>query len=236
MGVGGVASAQDTTTTTVVCAPNPSLSGQLVTCTATVVSGGFTPTGTVTFQIDGGGDIVVALNMAGEASFSTSSLTVGDHTVAAAYTPDTGDFLGSSDSFMQSVEAAPTTTDVTCAPDPSVIGELVTCLAAVTSLAGTPTGTVTFQIDGGGDIVVPLNMAGEASFSTSTLTLGDHVVSASYTPDTAAFLGSADTFTQTVEAAPVPAFPGWWGFVAALALLAAAAAALGPLRRRAGAA
>ncbi|MCA1558151.1 MAG: MBG domain-containing protein, partial [Acidobacteria bacterium] len=78
--------AQASTTTTVTSSVNPSSPGQNVTFTATVASTAGTPTGSVQFVIDG---IAVgatqALNGSGSATFSTSTLTVGTHTVSANY-------------------------------------------------------------------------------------------------------------------------------------------------------
>ena len=81
--------AQAATSTAVTASPNPSNSGQSVTFTATVTSTAGTPTGTVQFK-DGGTSIgsPQALNGSGVASFSTSSLTSGVHTITADYSGD----------------------------------------------------------------------------------------------------------------------------------------------------
>src|SRR6185503_13770743 len=75
------------TTTTVTGSPNPSVFGQSVTFTATVVSGTLAMTdGTVTFKE---GTIVlagpIAVDSQGKASFSTSALNAGTHTITAEY-------------------------------------------------------------------------------------------------------------------------------------------------------
>ncbi|GEM_PF-2537622 len=87
------------TTTTLSSAPNPSVTGQSVTFTATVTSnppGGGTPTGSVTFT-EGATTLAsgVAVNGSGQASFSTSTLTAGSHVVTAAFT-GTGNWQNSS--------------------------------------------------------------------------------------------------------------------------------------------
>jgi hypothetical protein len=64
---------------------NPSDAGQSVTFTATVTSGGGTPSGTVQFTVDGvtvGSD---GLNGSGQATFTTSALTQGSHQIGARY-------------------------------------------------------------------------------------------------------------------------------------------------------
>jgi uncharacterized repeat protein (TIGR01451 family) len=77
------------TSTAVSSSLNPSLLGQSVTFTATVTSAGGTPTGTVQFK-DGVNNlgIPVTLNGSGQATFTTSSLTAGTHTITAVYSGD----------------------------------------------------------------------------------------------------------------------------------------------------
>ncbi len=172
------------TTTTVASNNNPSVFGQSVTFTATVTSSGGTPTGNVNFVIDGGAPTVVALNGAGQATLTTSSLSVGNHTVMANYQGG-GSFPASSGSLAggQTVNPANTTTTVASNNNPSVFGQSVTFTATVTATApggGTPAGNVSFVIDGGAPTVVVLNGAGQATLTTSSLSVGNHTVAATY--------------------------------------------------------
>ena len=68
---------------------NPATVGQAVTFTAVVNSAGAgTPVGNVTFTIDGGPQAPVALEVVGgvdEATFTTSSLSAGSHSIGATY-------------------------------------------------------------------------------------------------------------------------------------------------------
>ena len=64
---------------------NPSSFGQAVTFTARVT--GFSPTGTVIF-FDGGIQIGTGALAVGTATFTTSSLTVGSHSITAQYGGD----------------------------------------------------------------------------------------------------------------------------------------------------
>jgi uncharacterized repeat protein (TIGR01451 family) len=79
------------TATAVSASPNPSNLNQSVTFTATVTSAFGTPTGTVQFK-DGGASIgsPQALNGSGVATFATSSLSAGVHTITADYSGDAG--------------------------------------------------------------------------------------------------------------------------------------------------
>jgi hypothetical protein len=80
---------------------NPSNFGQSVTFTATVT--GVSPTGTVTFT-DGATVLgTAALNSNGQATFTTSSLTVGSHAITAVYSGDTNNAAGTSAALTQVV-------------------------------------------------------------------------------------------------------------------------------------
>src|SRR5207248_6389008 len=88
--------AKANTVSALLSAVNPSSFGQSVTFTATVTSGAGTPTGTAQFK-DNGTNLGApsALNAGGVATFTTSSLTAGTHTITAEYSGD-GNFLISS--------------------------------------------------------------------------------------------------------------------------------------------
>lgn len=87
--------------TALVPALNPSLVGQSIVLNATVSGAGGTPTGTVSFAIDGivdSGCAAVALG-GGAASCTVSSLTVGTHSLTATYA-GSGTYLGSASSVV----------------------------------------------------------------------------------------------------------------------------------------
>ncbi|HZP65163.1 MAG TPA: Ig-like domain repeat protein, partial [Rudaea sp.] len=112
------------TSTSVTSATNPSVFGQSVTFTATVASlGSGTPSGTVTF-LDGGNIIGSGSLGAGTATFTTSALAAGSHTITAHYGGD-GNFNTSDGSMTgnpQVVTSANSTTTATSTANPSVFG------------------------------------------------------------------------------------------------------------------
>ena len=170
--------------TTVAATPNPSNVGQSVTVTATVAAvppGTGTPTGQVTFQAGNTVLAQVPVNSSGVASFSTSTLAAGNNTISATYASDSI-FASSSGSVVQVVQNFATTASVTSSPNPSLVGQSVTFTATVTSGSGVPVGTVTFAE---GSTVLASNVTvdgtGHASFSTSTLVAGSHVITATFT-------------------------------------------------------
>lgn len=185
---------------------NPSTFGQSVSFNATVSSvpaGAGTPSGMVTFQ--DGTTIIgqVPLNSSGIASVSISTLTPGSHNVVASYASDT-QFAASTGSVMQVVQNG-TSTTLGSSSSPSSFGQLLAFTAAVTATnaaPATPTGSVTFRE--GATILanVPLDSAGHASFSSSSLTIGSHTINADFF-GTNGWLNSSGVFVQVVQDAPL---------------------------------
>lgn len=95
------------TTTAPTSAPNPSLTGQSVTFTATVTvapPGAGTPTGVVTFT-SASGALGIGNLTDGVATFSTASLPGGSHIITAAYGGD-ANFAGSYNTLTQTVRSS----------------------------------------------------------------------------------------------------------------------------------
>ena len=101
-------------TTSVGSSLNPSASGNVVTFTATVTGsggGGATPTGTVTFLDNGnpiGSGLLGGAGSTATATFSTSALSVGTHSITASYGGDPTYDLSSSSVLMQTVNPSST--------------------------------------------------------------------------------------------------------------------------------
>jgi hypothetical protein len=139
------------TVVTVAGATAPSIVGQAVVFTATIASVSSGETGTVQFD-DNGSLIGAGPVSGGQATLATSSLALGSHPITAMYEGD-DNFVGgsSTDTIAQTVVPAATSTDVTSAHDPGLVGQTIvyTAMVAVTAPgSGSPTGTVSFR-DGG---------------------------------------------------------------------------------------
>ena len=94
------------TSTTINASPNASVGGQAVTFTAAIASSsGGTPTGTVNF-LDNGTQIGAAALADGQATFITSSLAVGSHTISAQYAGNSTFASSTSTSLTETVNAA----------------------------------------------------------------------------------------------------------------------------------
>ncbi|HRK45122.1 MAG TPA: Ig-like domain-containing protein, partial [Nocardioides sp.] len=181
------------TTTLLESSANPSDFGEAVTFTATVL--GDSPTGSVSFD-DGATHLGDGTVTDGEATLTTSALSVGSHTVTATYSGDTNNDMSVSAELVQSVGVVGTTTTVVSDANPSVLGDLVTFTATVTG--ADPTGTVTFT-DGATVLgSAPVDGSGEASLETSTLAVGAHTITATYSGDDNNGV-SSDDLVQTVD-------------------------------------
>ena len=204
-----------TTTITLASSVNPSQVGQSVTFTATVAadSGTAKPTGTVTFK-DGTTPIGMGTLTNGVATFTTSSLSAGTHPITATY-GGSANFNVSASAALSQVVNAPskinTTTTVTSSLNPSQFGQSVTFTAIVTPatltpatvprVTGTPTGTVTFK-DGATTLGTgTLNAQGVATFTTSSLSVGTHPITAVYGGDANFNASAAAALNQVVSAA-----------------------------------
>ena len=145
---------QASTTSTVATSSATTLFGQGLTFTATIVPvspGAGTPTGTVTFKEGAATLGTGTLDSTGKATFTTSSLPRGSHSITVVYPGDTNFTTSTSAAITQVVNQASTTTARCFRRQPDVSGQSVTftaTVAAVTPGAGTPTGTVNFLDNG----------------------------------------------------------------------------------------
>jgi len=191
------------TTTTVTSSASPSVSGQSVTFTATVLNvapGGGTRTGTITFAVDGTPRTPVNLPSTGKATFSLSNLSVGSHTIDASYSGDAGHVGSTATTFTQTVNKGATNVTVTSSANPAPATTTVTITAKVTNVApatGTITGTVTFNVDGVDRAPVTIS-SGAATTTLSGLAAGTHTITATYNGDVHHLAKTSTAFSQTL--------------------------------------
>ncbi|MFY9676129.1 MAG: Ig-like domain-containing protein, partial [Terriglobales bacterium] len=172
---------------------NPSNSGQSVTFTATI-SGqygllkkrGAKPqdvTGTVQWSGNTGcGTVPVVTGNPGTATCTTTTLPVGTDVITATYSGDANHSGGTGTlSGGQVVNQVSTTVGVSSSLDPSTYGQAVNFAATVTG--NNPTGTVQFYVDGGLFDTETLMSGVATSINTSTLAVGTHTVTATYSGD-----------------------------------------------------
>jgi len=173
---------QASTTLELSSSANPSTFGEAVTFTAAITPQfGGQVSGTVTFN-DGSAALGSAPVSNNAASFTTSTLAVGSHSITAVYGGDVN-FTGSTSAALsQVVTKASTTTALLSSINPSVSGKSVTFTATVSSAGGTPTGKVQF-FNGPTSLATVTLSAGVAKYSTSALPSGTNVITAAYQGD-----------------------------------------------------
>ena len=190
--------AEAPTIVTVASSADSTVVGQAVVFTVTISSSAPGETGTVQF-VDNGFMIGSGTVSGGQATFQTESLTLGAHPITAVYEGD-DDFVGSSstNTVIQTINPASTSTEVTSSHDPGVVGQTVAYTATVAVDApgsGTPTGSVSFS-DGGSPIptcqglALPPAPPLEVTCSQAYGTNGGHSITATYSGD-ADFTASA---------------------------------------------
>ena len=192
-------------TTTVVGVPNSSNYGQSVKFTATVAPvspATTTPTGTVTFY-DSGTSLGSAPLSGGTASISIASLSGGIHSITANYGGDTNYNTSASQPYAQTVNKVGSTTTLASSLNPSTSGQAVTFSATVSP--ATATGTVQF-FDGGLSLGTQAVSGGTAKLTTSTLAVGTHNITATYSGDTNYSGSNSNTVSQTVNSSGTPDF------------------------------
>jgi hypothetical protein len=181
------------TTATLVSSRYVSAVGRPITFTATLTATTGVPTGKVAFR-DGTTLLGSATLVQGVATFTTSSLSKGTHTITASYGGNSK-FAPSSDSLTQHVRYA-TTTVLSAAPNPAVAGTPIVLTAEVTSSDSIPNSTVTFR-DGATVLGTVKLQAGRATLVVDALAPGTHNLSALYN-GSSSFLKSTGRATLNV--------------------------------------
>ena len=83
--------------------------------------------------------------------------------------------------------------------NPAHAGASVSFTATVVSSSGPPSGTVTFRDDGAPMATIPLDAAGQASFSTSTLSPGTHFITATFDGSSTHAASASATLFQVIN-------------------------------------
>jgi hypothetical protein len=186
---------QATTTAALASSASPSYLGQMVTFTATVMGElGGPVTGNVAFK---DGTATVGL-VGGQATYSTTYTTTGVRSMTAVYSGDGNNLTSTSAVLKQVVDSLPAETTTTLSTSgPSLINQLVTFTATVTSTYGVPdSAPVTFS-DGTTELGSTTTAGGVAMFQASSLTAKTHTIKAVYAGDTT-FKSSFGSVKQVV--------------------------------------
>ena len=175
-----------------------SVFGEPITITASVQAAN--PTGSVAFY-DGATYLGTAPVVQGNASYTIASLAVGSHSITAAYSGNSDSCGIPSNAITQIVTQDSVNVALNSSLNPSYFSEAVTFSVAITAASpgsGTPSGTVTFY-DGATPIDTQTLSGGDATFSTSSLSVGSHQITAIYSGDANFLVNSSPAVTQIVN-------------------------------------
>jgi subtilase family serine protease len=183
-----IAASLATTTTSLTSVPNPANFGASVTFTATVTTTGTTPpTGTVTFN-DGATALGTGTLTAQVATFATSTLAPGTHSITAVYGGDANNAGSSSATLTQTINPATLTLVSNGSSSHTVLSGQTTPTTLPYSFKVTPTSGSTF--------VSAVNLSC-TSFSPADPTLTSS--SCTFSPSATIAAGShASTVTMTI--------------------------------------
>jgi len=184
--------------TTLTSSLTPSTFGSPVTFTATINTS--VPDGETLNFYDGATSkalIGVGTTSGGVATFTTSKLAGGSHTIWANYVGDANYAYSWSNSLVQTIGVATTTLGLTSSLNASTLGASVTFTATLSPAV--PNGeTVTF-LDGSTSIGIGKTSGGKATLATAALAQGSHGITASYPGDASYQTSTSSTLTQTVN-------------------------------------
>jgi len=169
------------TTTSISASVNPSVSGQYLVFTASVMPA--MSNGTVQFQVDGNNVGAPLALSGGKASWATNDLSVGMHVITAEYSGGYGSF-SSTGIISQTVNRASVVTMLSSSNNPSVEGQSVAIAATINAeypSSGDPTGEVTFYEDG--TTIGTVSLSGRSATVDITPSGGLHTITATYLGD-----------------------------------------------------
>jgi hypothetical protein len=189
---------QQSTTSAVQSTSNQTISGTNVHFIASVVgNSGNMPTGAVTFK--DGAAVLATINLSnGAATFDTTSLATGVHSITIVYSGDAGSQASTSAVWTQTVTSATTAVALSSSANPSIVGGVITFTAVVTGNGQTATGTVIFS-DGANVLGTATLVSGRITYTTTALLSGVHAITAQYSGDSSNQPATSAPLSQIVQ-------------------------------------
>lgn len=187
---------------------NPVASGQSVTYTVSVTSSEVVnPQGSVTVYDNGAPLGPRTLGADGTATVAVTAGGVGPHAITATYTSSRAATWasGTSSALAQTVGKPAVTVSLAtrdAAVEPGAPVTLTATVLPVVRVTALPTGTVQFREGTTVLGTATISSAGVASFSTSSLAVGSHAITAVYSGDATYDAGTSAALTQTVTQTP----------------------------------
>lgn len=177
---------------------NPSIAGLPITFVASLTSNGSLPQGQITLR-DGPTALATGpLSVTGAFSVTIPTLGAGSHALAATYAGDS-DHAATTSGLVQIVRQATSAVTIVSSKDPGIYGESLVFSAKVTGSGNQPRGDITFS-----DGAIPLGLAnldasGTASLAVSTLSIGDHPITATYAGDATHSAAPVGALVQRIQ-------------------------------------
>jgi hypothetical protein len=163
---------------------NPAVTGTALTFTVKLSGNASAePSGVISF-FDGSSLLGTAtLDATGTATFGTSTLAIGSHTITGSFAGDTNYASSVSTPLIETITSANTSIALAGSANPASYGSPLTLQAVVTSNGGIATGSIAFT-DGGAALgTAVLDATGTAKLVTSALLPGPHTIVANYAGD-----------------------------------------------------
>ena len=180
---------------------NPAKVGDSIIFSASVAASAVQPTGTVTLA-EGNTTLITAPLSNGLASFTLSNLTAGSHTLIATYSGDASTISLAAHSVTETVAKWSSTTTLAANPATSTVSTDVTYSVTVSpSSTSIPVGTVTLQNNGTPFASLTLGAAGTATYTTGTLPVGSHAITAVFSGDSVNDASTSASLATTVQPA-----------------------------------
>ena len=180
------------TKTTVSCTPRSAVAGSSTTITCTARVTGYSPTGAMTWSQYGAGSVsfspATCAVSTGSCSVTVRGVTAGTATLLAAYGGDSNN-QGSSRTTSVGIGRAVTAVTVSCVLSPFGGGSAMTCVATVSGIYFSHTGTVAWsKVSGPGAIVFSPTTctlsSGDCSVTLTATAAGTVKIRATYSGDT----------------------------------------------------
>ena len=200
-----------TTTLIAPATPNPANALQPVTLSASVSTGTASiATGTVTFFDSGTALGTASLDATGHATYITSTLTTGTHTINAIYSGDTSFATSTSNNITETITANPTFTSLSISPTQSQAFQFFTVNFSNTTQTNvpftpqscSPACTVTLTITGlpnsqNSTVTAPVLATGSATFRYALAT-GTYTFTAAFNGSSAFAASTSGVLSETV--------------------------------------
>ncbi len=183
------------TATTLTSSATTATTGASVTLTAKVVNA--SATGTVTFY-DGTTELGTGTLTSGTATYTTTSLGEGSHSLTAIYGGDTTFHTSTSAAVTVIISSALIATTTALAASATSTSAGMSVLLTDTISASAATGTVQF-FDGITQIGVGTVLSAVAMFTTTTLAVGTHTLTAIYVGDSSYSTSTSGVLTVTIS-------------------------------------